>query len=162
MNSISRTLITGLIALAVALALAPSTSAQDDENIGKGRKRIEEVRRVKIIEALDLNEEQAVRLFVREKEFRKAEQALNEKREATIERMRSLVKGGSDADIQKEVEALSAIGSDMLQKRMDYVLGLKDVLSMQQIAKLIVFEDTFRRELRDILREARPRQGFRK
>ncbi len=135
----------------------PAFAQPDDMPQGRGRKRIEELRRIKMIDALELNEEQSVRLFAREKDLQNAERQLNTQRSAVIERLSTLADGGSDGDILVEVDRLTTIGKEMLARRQEYLASLKDILSAQQIAKLIVFEDGFRKELRDMMQQARSR-----
>ena len=135
--------------------------AQDEPPERAGRKRIEDYRRVKLIETLDLNEEQAVRFIAREKEFRENERGMQEQRQASLERLRQLVKDGGDADVQKEMNTLIQIGKDMMQKRVDYFTNLKDVLSTKQMARLMIFEDNFAKELRRVLQSPKMRERLR-
>lgn len=141
-----------------ALGGIPALAQPDDMPMGRGRKRIEELRRIKMIDALQLSEEQAVRLFAREKDLLQAERTLTTQREAAIERLSTLAAGGSDGDITIEVDRVGAISREMLTKRQEYLASLRDILSAQQIARLIVFEYEFRRELREMLQQARSRQ----
>jgi hypothetical protein len=140
-----------------AVASIPALAQPDDMPMGRGRKRIEELRRIKMIDALQLNEEQAVRLFAREKDLLQAERSLVTQREACIERLSTLASGGSDGDITTEVDRVAAISREMLTKRQDYLTSLRDILSAQQIARLIVFEHEFRKELRELMQQARSR-----
>ena len=52
------------------------------------KRRIEEFRKIKLIEALDLEEEQAIRLFVREKDFRAIEEQLTSKRDEQVQNLK--------------------------------------------------------------------------
>lgn len=130
----------------------------DDMPPGRGRQRIEELRRIKMIEALNLSEEQSLRLFAREKELQAAERTLMQARQASLDKLENLVRSGADADIMAEVERLGGIGRDLATRRQEYLTSLRDILSAQQIGKLLLFEDSFRKELRDIIREHRARQ----
>ncbi|MBI5646044.1 MAG: hypothetical protein HY962_03865 [Ignavibacteriae bacterium] len=149
-----------LLLLPLTLILTANACAQDDEPGGvNGRQRLEQYRHLKMIEALDLNEEQAIRLFAREKEFRASEKARAEQRQDILARLRTLSKGTpSEADVQKEITALTNIAAEMAAARRDYVLGLKDLLSTKQIAQLVVFEDTFMKEVRRILESQKGRR----
>ena len=141
--------------LLLFLAAVP-LCAQPDDHDTPGRKRIEDLRHMKLIESLDLNEEQSIRYFAREKDFRQNEKALGEQKHEIINRLKTLVKNnGSEADINKEIASLNSVGSEFIQKRFDFVMSLKDILSIKQIAKLLIFEDAFAKELRTILQNAR-------
>lgn len=147
--------------LLLAVASSPYLRAQNEPEQPVGRKRVEDFRRIKLIETLDLKEEQAVRFFAREKEFRESERALQEQRQAILDRLRTLVKEGSDADMQKEMNNLIQIGKDMFQKRADYFTGLHDILSTKQMANLMIFEDNFAKELRRVLQSPRKHERMR-
>jgi Spy/CpxP family protein refolding chaperone len=161
-RTVSRIAITSLLLLFSAFLATPALRAQDEPPPeGEGRKRVEDFRRMKLIETLDLKEEQAIRYFTREKDFRESEHGLQQQRQQIIEKLRGLVKDGSDADVQKEMQSLVQVGKDMVQKRVDYFNGLKDILSTKQMAKLLIFEDTFAKELRSVLQSPKMRERFR-
>jgi hypothetical protein len=150
--------LTPLCAILLFTVVAPLLRAQDEGEEFQGRRRIEEWRRMKLIEAVDLNEEQSIRYFARENEFRKAERRLGEDRRAVLDRLRSLGKGNpADAEVQKELDALAAIGTRLVQLRVEFVNALRDLLSPKQIVRLLLFEDEFSRQLRSLLRESHNR-----
>lgn len=147
-----------LLCLTVLLAGSPQLVAQqDDMPPGRGRKRIEELRRIKMIDALDLTEEQSVRLFAREKDLLQAERSITTQREGCIEKLATLASGGSDVDIAAELDRLGNLSREMMTRRQEYLTSLKDILSAQQIARLVVFEHNFRKELREMVEQARIR-----
>jgi hypothetical protein len=151
-----------LALLLVPFAFGPAV-AQDDDADFPGRKRVEEWRKIKLIEAVELSEEQSLRFFAREREFRAGERKLGEERAAATNRLRALAGGNpDDAEVQKELAALADIHHRMVQQRSDFVLGLRDLLSMKQIAKLIAFEDDFSRELRELLHRSGGKQRWRR
>lgn len=147
-----------LLLLVILCAGTPQLPAQqDDMPQGRGRKRIEELRRIKMIDAVDLTEEQSVRLFAREKDLLQAERSIATQREACIDKLANLASGGSETEIAAEVERLGNLSREMMTRRQEYLTSLKDILSPQQIARLIVFEHNFRRELREMVEQARNR-----
>ncbi|MBL0175398.1 MAG: hypothetical protein IPP94_09075 [Ignavibacteria bacterium] len=151
------------ITAALLLICAVSVSFSQDEDGERGRKRVEDYRRMKLIETLNLNEEQSIRFFAREKDFRHQEKGLTEQRQASIDRLRQLSGGSAgDADIVKELQTLASVNADILAKRRDYLLSLKDIITMKQIAQLVVFDDSFARELKRLLQNAGKRPLFRR
>jgi len=79
--------------------------AQEDEPPHPARQRIEELRKVKMLEALHLNEDQSVRLLAREKEFRQSQKQLNDRRHESILRLKTLVdKKAGDDELMKEMQ----------------------------------------------------------
>lgn len=142
-----------LLFLACLAALPSAVSAQIGEPEGPGRKRLEELRKIKMLEALDLTEDQSVKLFAREKDFRKRERALIERRGKIIRHLREMSKNNSpDAEMLHEISTLKELGVEMVNQRYDYIASLRDLLSMKQVAKYIAFEETFMNEVRGMLR----------
>ncbi len=130
--------------------------AQDEPGPeGKGRERLEQLRRVKLIDALDLNEEQALRLSVREKEFRESERALMDKRKAAIQDLEKLIADKADDTVLKEqLSRLEELNTRIVRDKHGFLLSLTDFLSMQQVAKIVVFEQHFSSEVRRLLQKA--------
>jgi hypothetical protein len=151
------------IIAALLLLCVASVAFSQEEDGERGRKRIEDYRRMKLIETLNLNEEQSIRFFAREKDFRQLERGMTEQRQASIERLRQLSGGNpGDADVVKELQTLASINADILAKRRDYLLSLKDIITLKQIAQLVVFDDSFARELKRLLQSAGKRPLFRR
>jgi hypothetical protein len=146
--------------LFLLLIAAPLLRAQEDVEDPGARERIAEFRRMKMIEKLDLNEDQAIRLAVREKDFRQQMQALEQKRDDQFEALRKLVreKAGDDA-LRAGMEAIRSINMEFVQKRNDYVLSLGDILSVNQMAHLVVFDNTFQKELKRMILDRSRRGG---
>lgn len=147
--------------LAMLLLLTLPLSAQDGPPLpeGKNRERLEQLRRIKLIEALELNEEQAVRLSVREKDFREKQKDLMEKRQKMADELRELVEDeADDAAIRAQLAKINEIGVQMVNDKHAFLLSLNDFLSMQQIAKIVLFEQKFSHEVRRLLENARKPQ----
>ena len=152
-----------LLPCLVLLISASTGFAQPGPEDDAARQRVEEFRRIKLIEILDLDEEQAIRLFTREKDFRKKESARNEKAEALLGELKDLlVSNASDDQIKEQIEAISASHQAIMKDRQEYVFSLRDILSMKQIGKLVLFEHRFSKELRKmILDRSRGNKGRR-
>lgn len=148
--------------LVALLFLALPMMAQDDPPPpeGKNRERLEQLRRIKLIEALELNEEQAVRLSVREKDFREKQKELMDKRQKMAEDLRELIEDeADDAAIRAQLAKMSETGVQMVNDKHAFLLSLTDFLSMQQIAKIVLFEQKFSHEVRRLLENARKPRG---
>jgi len=134
----------------------PGVYGQPQGDDAPGKKRLQELRRIKMIEALDLSEDQSIRLFAREKELMKSERMMNNKKHEIIEKLQSLTTdGGSETQMTTEIQALLSIGYDMLKKREEYISSLSDLLSVKQIAKLVLFEDNFKHDIQKLLQGVR-------
>lgn len=133
-----------------------------DGDRGPAAEKIDQLRHMKMIDALDLTEDQSVRLFAREKEHRKAQHELVEKRDDAIQNLDKLIKEhASDDQLLAGIDKVAAIGRQMQDNREAYVRGLKDILSVPQIAKMIVFDQKFIKEIRTLLQSLREKRGRR-
>jgi Spy/CpxP family protein refolding chaperone len=123
---------------------------------GEPRERLAELRRLKMIEALDLTEEQAVRLTVREKNFREEEANERQKREALLEQLRAQLKDNAEtAALRATLEQFEQLSVAAVTRKHQYLRSLSDFLSEEQIAKLVLFEHHFAKEIRRILGNSR-------
>jgi Spy/CpxP family protein refolding chaperone len=147
-----------LISLLMAALPAAPLLAQPEDSPRPALEKLDQVRRIKLIEFLDLKEEQAIRYFTREKDFRAAEKDLFAKRRGLIEQMNGLAKAeAGEADIQKKMAEIYDVDQKILSARWDFTRKCGDILTPQQVGKLVVFEQHFQEEVRKALREF-PRQ----
>lgn len=142
--------------LPTLLLLFANAVAQDEPGPGdKGRERLEQLRRVKLIEALDLSEEQALRLTVREKEFRVSERSLMDRRKTAIQELEKLIADkADDAALKDQLSRIEEINTREVRDKHAFLLSLTDLLSMQQVAGIVVFEQHFFKEVRRLLQKA--------
>lgn len=129
---------------------------------GPGRERIERFRKMRMIELLDLKEEQSVRFVARLNEFENTRRELNMRRDEVLDKIERLVRNNAD---EKELEnvfpELEAISRKIGEERLRFFSSLSDLLSVQQRAKLLLFERRFETELRDAVRQRmKDRRGF--
>jgi hypothetical protein len=145
-----------IISFLLFLCLGGEVAAQHDDAPDGARQRLSELRRMKMIEALDLNEEQAIRLTVREKDFRQQEEDTQKERESILKVLRSQISENSDpANVQATIMKLENLGVESVKRKHAFLLSLSDFLSMQQIGKLVVFEHQFAHQIRKILGNSR-------
>jgi hypothetical protein len=143
--------------IALLVILTSSALTQDEPpSEGQHRERLEQLRRIKLIETLELNEEQAVRLSVREKEFRAKEKEMLDRRRAMAEELRTLIdeNAGDDA-LRAQLARLDEIGAQIVHAKHAFLLSLNDFLTMRQIAGIVLFEQKFALEVRRLLKNAR-------
>ncbi|MCX8009971.1 MAG: hypothetical protein N3A61_02365, partial [Ignavibacteria bacterium] len=81
--------------------------AQEEENIDPfQRKRIEEFKKLKLVEALDLTEEESVRFFPRYNELQNKIRELQMKKDDTVDDIQNLIKGGEKNFVPKKYDEL--------------------------------------------------------
>ena len=126
----------------------------------KNREKLEQLEQIKIIEALDLNEETSIRFFARRNDSKRTIQDLEKRTDDIILELEK----SFDSDDKNQAEKQKQLISEMLKtresielNRNQFINSLNDILSTEQIAKLIVFEKKFRDEIRNVLFERKPR-----
>ncbi len=146
------------------LFLALSITAQDfppKHQRGEGpRGRIEQLEKIKLLETLDLDEETSVRFFSRRNDFKEEhKEIINKRDEILLEIELNLQKErtSDEFDYQSALNNLSDIEKRIIKHREVFISSLKDILTIEQIAKFVVFESKFMREVRDALMR---RRGF--
>ncbi len=137
-----------------------SAFAQPDESRGHGLEKLDQYKKLKLIEVLDLKEEQSVRFFVREKDYRAAERKLIRERVQLGTELSELIKSDAkDQDIEKKINEVMDVEQKIVNTRADFFHNLKDLLTTKQLGKLVIFEQKFLQELRramqDVQRERR-------
>jgi homogentisate 1,2-dioxygenase len=122
--------------------------------------RIEQFKKVRLIEMLDLKEDQSVRFLARMKDFDNQRRDLMKSKMDLLDKIERLVR--NDAD-DKEFEAMfpqvSAVDKRMMELNQQFFNGLGDILTVKQRGKYLLFERQFERELREAMRETRRRQN---
>ncbi len=115
--------------------------------------RIEQWERMKLIDVLNLNEETAIRFFARRNENQKKMKEILDRRDDAIRELEDEIRNGTqnDALYKEKVNALLLLESNIGKERENFLRSLSDLLSPIQIAKMVVFESRFRKEVRETL-----------
>lgn len=140
--------------LAIILLTSISFPQKMDERGMKHRGKLEQLEKIKLIEALDLDEETSIRFFSRRNESRKEIQELEIRTDDIIAELEKSFNYGdkSKDDLQKRLTSdLLKTRESIETKRNQFINSLNDILTTEQIAKLIVFEKKFRDEIRNVL-----------
>lgn len=122
------------------------------------RERMEQLEKIKLLEVLDLDEETSVRFFARRNEFKEEHHKIMEEREALLSEMEQALQEEKSADefnYEETLEKLTGLEKEFVQKRIDFINSLDDILTVEQKAKLVVFESKFMDEVRKALMRRR-------
>lgn len=129
---------------------------QDEE----AREKFEQLEKIKLIETLEMDEETTLRFFSRRTEHKKQQDEIQEKIRQNIDNLDVIFISGRVATTEEIKSSINEINTLQLQfdkNRVDFINSLTDILSYEQIAKLIIFEKRFRNEVRKLLiKERRP------
>lgn len=117
--------------------------------------RIERLRKVRLIEMLDLKEDQSIRFFARMNDHNKARQELKRQKGEVLDRIERLVRNhADDSEFDKEYPEVRAIDAKLAEENWNFFDGLKDILTPEQRGKYLLFERHFEVELREAMRQA--------
>ena len=142
-----------LFLFSIFLSTSNSQERMRHGNDQKPLQRIEQWERTKLIDALNLSEETAVRFFARKNENQKKIKEILDQRDDAIKDLEDDIRNGNqnDASYKKKVDNLLSIENRIGIERQNFIGSLGDLLSPLQIAKLVVFENKFRKEVRESL-----------
>jgi len=129
---------------------------QDEE----AREKFEQLEKIKLIETLEMDEETTLRFFARRSEHKKQQDDIQENIRQKIDNLDVIFKSGRVAtadEIKSDINEINNLQLQFDKGRVDFVNSLSDILSYEQIAKLIIFEKRFRNEVRKLLiKERKP------
>lgn len=138
--------------LGLVIFFASSLSPQDF--IGpRWRERVLEFKKVRLLEILKLDEHKSVKFLNRYTKFSKDIEAIELERERIVNDIEIKLRKGDKEGYDKSIQELIELEKKEYEMRSNFYKELKEVLSDQQIAQVIVFERNFRREFMDAVRE---------
>ncbi len=137
--------------------------AQEDWPPKRGNgpgKKIEELEKIKLIDALNLDEETSAKFFARRNEHRQKLDQLDDQLDDRIKKLEETVNNSKDSDdpqIKKMLDEIHSLQLKMDEEKEKFITSLHDLLSYRQIGKLIIFEKKFHEEIRKLLFKGRRR-----
>lgn len=132
--------------------LFPLAAAQSQPRMEKrALKKIDQLEKVKLLEILDMNEETSIKFFVRRKEFKERQRMIQDAVDSLHESLHQKLESDSKADYKALVNEIIQKEDELMRSRAEYMRSQGDILNDQQIAKLILFEREFRKEIQDLL-----------
>lgn len=146
-----------LVSLIVSSGLFAQKGKMHDEEM---RAKFEELEKIKLIEALHMNEETTLRFFARQTEHKEEQKAIMEELKAITDELDYILKSEKPAaseDLKSKINELNDLELQLEVNRAEFINSLSDILTYEQIAQLIIFERSFRNEVRKMLmKERRP------
>ena len=151
----NKVIITTLVLIILASISYPQKMR---EKMMKNKGKLEQLEKVKLIEALDLDEETAIRFFARRKDSRNEIDKKKKKSDDLLFKLESSFQSNEKNQEEKQRQMISEFlktSESIESKRNQFISSLKDILTTEQISKLIVFEKRFRDEIRNVLLDKR-------
>jgi len=116
--------------------------------------RIENLERIKLMEALKMNEETSVRFFARRMEHKKKLRELDKQSDEILYKIKRTLQDKPDknsSELKKLSEEYFKLQYQIPKERCNFYSSLGDILSEEQIARLLVFEKNFRDEIKNFI-----------
>ena len=112
--------------------------------------KILQLEKIKLIEILEMDEETTLKFFSRRSEFERKMKELNKAINEELDKMEQTVNSDNvqDEELKAEIEGLNLKHQKLDENKKDFINSLDDILSYEQIAKMILFERRFKEELR--------------
>ncbi len=118
------------------------------------RQLIETLRKVRLIEELNLTDEQSIKFFPKLNEIREAKEDFNHNRKILIDELMDLLekdKKSSD-QINAKLDKLFKLEDDFNKKETALKKEIRKILNPEQQARLILFQLRFDQEMREMIR----------
>jgi len=141
-----RKLYTILLIAAFAVLNSCPILSQDDI-----RDKIEDIKLDKLTKKLELDETTKATFIDKYKSFSRSMREMNKKRAATYRLMTENIESGNGLD--SIVNQVIENEKEITRKREDFVSDMQQILSAQQLAKMIVFERKFNTEVKKLLKQ---------
>lgn len=147
--------------VAMAQPLAPA--APRSPGVPEGKRLIETIKIWKMTEALNLDEDQAAKLFPKLAQLEASRREFQGRQRLLREEMAELLKQRPlrDEEIKARLDQLDRAETDFRGHEQVVRGGLRSILSLEQQARLALFEDRFETEMRSVIQDLRQRRrGF--
>lgn len=124
------------------------------------RKKLEEFKKIKLIETLDLSEDESIKFFALYNEHQKKVHLIQKERDKIIDQFERLTRDESKFNFKKfeDLEKrLNELEQELFRNRQEFHSSLKNVLSPFKIAKFYTFEREFIKEVNRLIMMRRNR-----
>ena len=122
----------------------------------KHSKELRMLEQLKLIEYLNLDENKAVRFSARRNKFLAKQDSLLLRKKVLTDSLSSLIdKKSSNSTYKNVVTQIFNVDKAIIANRKNYLLSLSDFLSQEQIAKIVVFENRFKKDIMKMMFQRR-------
>lgn len=123
---------------------------RSQRNSGEKYRQLE---KIKLLEVLDLDEDLAVKFFIRKDKHHEAQRTIMEKHKTTLDELETALnnENKNEAELTNLINQNEKLEIELCNGKNKFINSVKDILSTEQISKLILFEYKFKRDVRDML-----------
>ncbi len=147
--------IIGLLALAVTTQSFAQPLERLEEKRDDARERIKTIKKWKLVEALNLSEEQTTKVFPRLNDLENQRDAFQDQRRDKMQSLEVLLKDRKTTDdkLLAKIKEIEEFEAQQLQKELQLRDKVKEALTVEQQAKWVLFEAKFEDHLRKLVRD---------
>lgn len=147
--------ITSILIVLLLVFQADAFTQQRQQRLQEGRERLETLRQVKMLEALEVDEETAARITVLYNKHQRESRELMQEIDVLIDELEEAIDAGkTDSELRRLRTEIEEKRNNNHANRMRFYSDAETYLTDRQVAKLIVFERNFQRDMRRIMQEA--------
>jgi hypothetical protein len=118
--------------------------------------KIEEYKKLKMIEELKLSDEESLKFYSRYIGFRNQMKDLEKERRSLMEDLESITSDPSkQGDIVKKMDGLENVDQRTFDARKGFFYDIKKILPIEKVAKYIIFERKFLKDIQNIMKDLR-------
>jgi hypothetical protein len=118
--------------------------------------RIEEFKKLKMIEELNLNEEESIKFYTKYNQMNTQFREIEKEKRKSINELEKIVNDPSKtAELEKKIDYIEGLDQKLLSNRISFNSDIRKILSLEKIARYIIFEKNFMRELQTIVKDAK-------
>ncbi|MBI5476930.1 MAG: hypothetical protein HY964_09380 [Ignavibacteriales bacterium] len=124
---------------------------------GQRPEKLEKYRKMRMIEYLNLSEDDAIKFFAKHNTLEQAMRDMMVKRDELVDDLEQKIKSNTGiSEVTVAAEKIRSIDKEMFDQRQKFQDDIKRTLTPIQFAKFILFERDFGRKVRDAIRELGP------
>jgi hypothetical protein len=140
--------------IAILVMVTCPVHAQEGPGQFRGGQRVEQFKKLRMIEALKLDEETSVRFFAKYTKHEDNLRDINKQRNDLLDRLQGLRdSNGSDEQMEKVIADLTSLDGKQADERARFLEDIKTVLTTKQVADLFLFDRNFARNIRQLMQE---------
>ena len=148
-----------MFSVVVVMVTAAACLAQERPRFGMNKERMHLIKLWRLVDELEVDEEQAATFFPVWSKHERERKEILERRKEAAEELSKLLDAGSDKKVEDQLHKVRDIDSELQVLDRQFKERLSGVLSISQEARLLLFEDRFRIDLRHLVRDF---QGMRR
>lgn len=128
-----------------------------------GMHRIENYRKIRLMEDLKMDEKQSIQFFSKYNKQKEVLVDLAAKRNEIFDKLKVGINNKTpQTEIEQTVQQYTEINNKILNQEEKFLIDLKDILSPYQVAEYVIFQKNFRDDLRGIIMEEAKRKELHK